>query len=109
MKDMKIEERIKITQISKDFASGMGIEIKGSGWLVVDPLSAYLNMCGFENTIFKLEATANHPLILMIVFRGGCTLIPAGSDLPIEGFRDWQWINHGEIKEIKSPFENDPN
>lgn len=50
---MTNEEKLNIENISKEFTKGLNIgEIAGSGMLIADPLSAYLNACGYKN---KLE------------------------------------------------------
>lgn len=85
--------REEITKISKEFAEGLGIEITGSGWLVVDPLSGYLNACGFKNTLHHLPETDERPLILIMQFEDGSKFVPSGSDIPIEGATNWLWIN----------------
>lgn len=33
-----------------------GIKLNGSGWLIVDPLSGYLNFCGYEHKTLELPA-----------------------------------------------------
>lgn len=38
----------QVIEISKSFTKGLNVgAINGSGWLIVDPLSAYLNACGW--------------------------------------------------------------
>jgi len=93
---MKIEQKIEIEKISKEFALGFKPdieEIKGSGWLIVDPLSGYLNACGFENTLKEMPENDEHPQILVMTFKDGTQFIPAGSDLNLKGATDWLWIN----------------
>ena len=90
---MTTQQKVEIEEISKGFARGLGIDLKGSGWLVSDPLSAYLNACGFKNTLSQLPANEKHPLILVMKFLDGTQFIPAGSDLNIEGAKDWLWID----------------
>ena len=82
----------EIEKISKEFAKGLGIEIKGSGWMVVDPLSGYLNMCGFKNTLQEIPAKDNQPQILIMTFEDGTQFVPAGSDFPFDGVTDWLWL-----------------
>lgn len=93
---MTQKRKDEITEISKEFHSGM-IDlfptIAGSGWMVVDPLSAYLNTCGFLNTLVQLPTNEERPLILVMQFSDGTQFIPAGSDLPMDGVTDWLWIN----------------
>jgi len=96
---MKEFDKEQITKISKSFASGFKPEISkiaGSGWQIVDPLSAFLNARGFENTLKQLPQTNKHPQILIIEFKDGTKFIPAGSDLPDEGTKDWMWIDPQE-------------
>lgn len=81
---MSEAEKKEIVRISKLFAAPfkeMIGEINGSGWLIVDPLSAYLNHCGYENTLDQLPAKGKHPQILIMNFKDGSKLIPAGLDL----------------------------
>jgi hypothetical protein len=50
---MTNEQKAEITVIAKEFASSFKDtvgDIAGSGWLIVDPLSGYLNFIGHENT-----------------------------------------------------------
>ena len=57
---MTKQKKEQIEKIAKEFASGLkdGIgEIAGSEWLIVDPLSGYLNFCGFENTLESMPET----------------------------------------------------
>jgi len=50
---------------------------------LIDPLSGYLNICGYENTLSQMPAEENCPLILVMTFKDGTDeFIPAGSDLP---------------------------
>lgn len=93
---MTTEQKEMITKISQEFASGFKDtigEIAGSGWLIVDPLSAYLQFCGFENKLVQMPPTDSHPLILIMQFKDGSQFIPAGSDIPLKGAKDWQWID----------------
>lgn len=92
-----MEEEVKneIEKISKEFASGFKPEIDeiaGSGWLIVDPLSGFLNASGFENELKKLPPTDTQPLVLVMIFKDGTQFIPAGSDLNIQGTTDWLWL-----------------
>lgn len=96
---MTKEEKKQIKDISKRFAKGIG-EISGSTWLIVDPLSAYLNVCGFKNTLSSIPETDKSPMVLVMTFSDGSTFIPAGGDLanninmkPMkESFKNWMWI-----------------
>lgn len=91
---MTPKEKQEIELICKEFTKGLDMgEISGSGWVIVDPLSAYLNACKIENTLQQLPANDKHPLILIMTFKDGTQLIPAGSDTGIEGAADWQWID----------------
>lgn len=93
---MTPELKQEIERISKEFARGFEPEIpsiKGSGMLIVDPLSAYLSFCGFENKLKQLPENDKHPLVLIIQFPDGTQFIPAGSDLPSHlNTNDWLWI-----------------
>ena len=100
-KDMTQKDKNEITRISKEFAQpileGFGLSsINGSGWVVVDPLSAYLNACGWKNELKQIPASDKNPLILIMAFKAGGIFIPAGGDMAPndEGlaFHNWQWI-----------------
>ena len=93
---MKTKE--EILEISIEFASGFKDtvgQIAGSGWLIVDPLSGYLNAIGINNTLEQLPANDDHGLVLIMTFEDGSKLIPAGSDLKkVFPFAiNWMWIN----------------
>lgn len=91
---MTIEEKKQVTKISQQFAKGLGIPLAGSGWLIVDPLSAYLNVCGFENKLDQLPANDKHPQVLIMTFKDGSIFIPAGKDLqPVQPeSKNWIWV-----------------
>ena len=92
MTDQKIAE---IEKIAKAFASGFKDtigEIAGSGWLIVDPLSAYLNALGYKNELHEIPATEGRPQTLVMTFDDGTRFIPSGSDLPLSGATDWLWL-----------------
>lgn len=79
---MNLEEKDRITNICQDFAEGFDFPIEYSGWLIVDPLSAYLSAVeGIENTIKEIPATDTTPEILVLCFNDGSRLVPAGSAL----------------------------
>jgi hypothetical protein len=95
---MSNEQKLEITRIAKEFASSFKDtvgEIAGSGWLIVDPLSGYLNFIGHEHTLSQLPANDKHPQILIMTFPDGTTFIPSGSDLKAVYSRseDWMWID----------------
>lgn len=93
---MTTEQKEKITTISKQFASGFKPEIPeiaGSGWLIVDPLSGFLNAMGHENKLKQLPANEKHPLILVMTFEDGSQFIPAGSDMKQKEVTDWMWLD----------------
>jgi len=82
-----------IKKISQEFADGFKETIgpiAGSAWLIVDPLSGYLNFIGYENNLTQLYATEDHGQILIINFPDGTMFIPAGSEL---GFNDWMFTD----------------
>lgn len=88
-------QKEEITKIAKEFASGFEEsigQIAGSGWLIVDPLSGYLNFCGYKNKLSQIPENEKHPLILIMTFDDGTTLIPSGSDMPHPKAMDWMWI-----------------
>ena len=92
---MTEQQKEEIEKISREFASGFKNEIgsiAGSGWLIVDPLSGYLNFCGYENTLQEMPKNDKHPQILVMEFKDGTQFIPAGSDLPLKGASDWMWL-----------------
>lgn len=94
---MTLKERQEVEAICKEFAepfkNTVG-EINGSGWLIVDPLSDYLNHIGWENKCEQIPATDKHPQVLVLTFKDGTKLIPAGADLkPLkDGFTNWMWL-----------------
>jgi len=78
------EQKKEITKISKEFVSGFEStipSINGSGYLIADPLSAYLNACGFKNKLTQLPQEGERPQILILNFEDGSQFIPAGEDL----------------------------
>ena len=88
-------QKTEIENIAKEFASEFKEtigQIAGSGWLIVDPLSGYLNFCGYENKLHQLPANEQHPQILIITFNDGTQFIPAGSDFRLPGTKDWMWL-----------------
>lgn len=93
-KPLTIAQRAEITKISQQFASGFDWEIEGSGWLIVDPLSAYLCACGFDNKLSEMPKSDKHEQVLIMTFKDGSQFIPAGDDLkPLnEGFKNWMWL-----------------
>lgn len=91
------EQKQEITKISKQFAKGFSGtigSINGSGWLIADPLSGYLNACGFENKLDQLPASDKHPQILILTFLDGSQFIPAGGDLKAinSKAKNWMWL-----------------
>lgn len=92
---MTEEKKKEITQIAKEFAEAFKDDIggiAGSGWLIVDPLSGYLNFCGYTNVLKQLPANDKHPQILIMTFEDGTQFVPAGSDIPQPGAKDWMWL-----------------
>ncbi len=97
------QEISDITKASKSFASGFKDiipSINNSGWLIVDPLSAYLNACGYKNELKQYAANEKHPLVLLMQFESGEIFIPAGADLkPINTkMKNWFWLTQDNIK-----------
>lgn len=90
---MTDKQREEIVKIGKQFAAGMGV-INGSGWMIVDPLSGYLNYCGYENKLNQLPATDKYPQVLIMTFKDGDQLIPAGGDLKElhPAAENWMWL-----------------
>lgn len=90
-------EKKEISKISKEFAkefkSTIG-SINGSGWMIVDPLSGYLNAVGFEHVLDQMPANEKHCQVLVLTFNGGEQFIPAGGDLKpvIPMAKNWMWI-----------------
>lgn len=89
------KDREDIKRISEEFASGFlpDIKINGSGWLIADPLSAYLNTLGYENTLSQIPESENNPLTLILTFSDGAQFIPAGKDLNHldKRFKNYMW------------------
>lgn len=96
-KQLTDKEKDKITQMSQSFLEGFKgtfDTINGTGWLVVDPLSGYLNSIGIKNSLHQIPENEKHPQVLIMTFRDGSQFIPAGGDLkPLnEIFENWMWI-----------------
>lgn len=91
---MTKNQQKQITKLSRLFTIGLGIPINKSGWIIVDPLSAYLSACGFENIIQQIPENEKHSQVLFLIFKDGSRFIPAGKDLqPInKTFKNWQWL-----------------
>lgn len=91
---MTNKQKKEITKISQQFTKGLGFPINGSGWVVVDPLSAYLSAIGHENTLSQLMPTDKNPLVLVMEFPSGEKFIPAGEDLKRlhPDAKNWMWI-----------------
>lgn len=94
---MTAEEKKQITKIAKEFTQEfreMFGGINGTGWLMVDPLSAYLSAIGFENKLHQLPETDDLPQVLIMTFEDGTQFIPAGKDLkPINPkAKNWMWL-----------------
>ncbi len=92
---MTEKQKEEITEIAKQFVSGFGdIELNGSGWLIVDPLSAYLGALGYENKLEQMRASNQHPQVLIMTFKDGSKFIPAGGDLTKlhKGFKNYHWL-----------------
>lgn len=91
---MTDERKQKIEKICKDFASGFDIPIAGSGWAIVDPMSAFLIAVGYPNELNRLGE--GKPVVLMMTFEDGTKFIPAGSDVDVPNVGklvDWIWID----------------
>jgi hypothetical protein len=89
-------QKDEITKISQGFAKGFepDIPLNGSGWLIVDPLSSYLNFLKFENEVSQLPTNEDHGLILIIEFKDGSRFIPCGAEMKFidEKAHNWMWI-----------------
>ena len=96
---MEKAEKERITKICKQFASGFKPDIptiNGSGWLIVDPLSVYLDVVeGIKNKLEELPASEKHPQVLVMVFPDGTKFVPAGGDLKSIGnsAKNWMWVD----------------
>ncbi len=91
------DQKKEINKISQSFSKGFkGLfgGINNSGWMIVDPLCAYLQACGYECELMELPVSDNHPQVLMIVFENGQKFIPAGADLKNinSKFKNWMWL-----------------
>jgi|GEM_PF-1869189 hypothetical protein len=102
MEKLTLEQKNEITKISQQFAEGLKDtcgDINGSGWLIVDPLSAYLSVSGYDNELHQIPATDKNPLILIMTFKDDSQFIPAGKDLAYLGdeaelkkAENWIWL-----------------
>lgn len=93
---MTEEQKKEITKISRGFAKGMKDmfpTINHTGWLIVDPLSGYLNACGYKNTLQEMPGNLEHCQVFVIIFEDGSKFIPAGDDLSRlhKEFKNWMW------------------
>lgn len=93
---MDQKKREEIERIAKEFFSGFQDTfptINGTGWLIVDPMSGYLNFHGYTHTVSQLPETKDRPLVLLLDFPDGTTFIPAGEDLKKEHptAKNWMW------------------
>ncbi len=94
---MTVDQQKEITDISKKFAASFKNDIgdiSGSVWLILDPLSAYLNSCGFDNKLYEIPSKNGMPQILIMEFKDGSKFIPAGSDLKLvhKDAKNWMWL-----------------
>lgn len=94
MTDLEKEE---ITRISKEFVSGFEPTFKsinGTGWMIVEPLAAYLETCGFSNELHEVPKKGVIPQVMVIEFRDGSKFIPAGGDLKAvsPAAENYMWI-----------------
>lgn len=90
-------QKDEITRISKEFASGFQDiigGINGSQWLIVDPLSGYLNSLGYANILHHIPENELHPQVLIMSFDDGSKFIPAGGDLKniSKEAHNWMWL-----------------
>lgn len=94
-KPMTNEQRDEITRIAKEFASGFepDIPVSGSGWLIADPLSGYLNSIGHKNTLTQIPANDQHPQVLLLNFTDGSVFALTGGDLEpvLPGAHNFMW------------------
>ena len=94
---MTKDQKKEISKISQQFARGfkeMFGSINGTGWLIVDPLSGYLNSIGYENKLQELPSCENYPQVLVMTFKDGSQFIPAGEDLKTvyPRAKNWMWL-----------------
>lgn len=94
---MDNEQKKEIAKISKQFAGGfksMFGSINGTGWLIADPLSGYLNAIGYTNKCYELPETDNYGQVLILEFNDGSKFVPAGGDLKhlYEKAKNWMWL-----------------
>ena len=94
MKTIASQELIKkqILEISKKFVKGLNIPLKNSTWLICDPLSGFLNACGFKNELQSYDGNEEHCQVLLLDF-GFDILIPSGSDLNKKEIKNWFWVS----------------
>lgn len=94
---MKEETRKEITKISKEFADAMleGESIDGTSWLVVDPLSGFLNAAGYKNELHSIPNPKDkNEVVLVMTFECGDQFIPTGKDLESKfpGIDNYFWL-----------------
>ncbi len=105
---MTKKQKAEITRISKEFTTGMGIPINGSRWLIVDPLSAFLSVSGYENELSQIPEKDGRQQVLIMIFRDGTIFIPAGGDLkPLsKTFKNWLWLDTATLEKLKAEKES---
>lgn len=82
----------EITNWCKEFASGFDWSINEGGWLIVDPMSGFLQQMGVDHKLMAIEERGNQPQILVLVFPDGSKFIPQGKDLiGVKGAKNWMW------------------
>ena len=90
-------QKDEITKIAKEFFAGFAgdtmSKINGTGWLIVDPLSGFLNSLGFHHRIGQLPKNKEHPQVMVLTFPDGSRFIPAGADLKpiLPQAENWLW------------------
>lgn len=94
---MTEELKNEITRISKEFAKGLEgtfDTINEGAWLIVEPLSAYLNALGYHNRLDQIPAKEDRPIILILTFKDGIRFVPTGKDLEKDftGATNYLWL-----------------
>lgn len=83
----------EITRISKEFASAFELAIEDSGWMIVDPLSGYLNFLGYENKLSQIPAAEGQRQVLIMTFTTGEVFVPGGAAINAAHAKNWLWID----------------
>lgn len=95
LQNLKMTPYLKgeIMRISKEFASAFEWPIEDSGWMIVDPLSGYLNFLGYQNKLSQIPASDGQRQVLIMTFNTGEVFVPGGAAINSPDAKNWLWID----------------